>query len=84
MSAGATASVEWRIHENVPLTSASDRVETTTRNATVNGQPRTLHTLLIRDATTRDTAVYSCRSGTAADAVQVRVVRVASNQLLTC
>jgi len=81
MRAGATAMVEWHINDNIELTSSSEGVQTTTRNTTVNGQLRTLHTLIVRNSTARDTGLYSCRSGQTGDEVEVRIVRTDSKQL---
>jgi len=73
-------SVEWTMNDYIPLTKESDRIEMMSRDAPVNGQ---LHTLIIRDTTRKDTAMFKCQVGSAADEVEVRIVKVASKQL-TC
>jgi len=77
-------SVQWKTNEFTQLTEESDpRVVMTSRIESVQGRPQMLHTLIIHDTSTMDTATYACQSGTAADEVVVRIVRAASKQLAT-
>ena len=71
--------VEWSVNDITQSPSGTDRIEMTERNATVNGQLSTLHTLIIRNTSTMDKAAYRCQSGLASDEADVYIVILASN-----
>ena len=72
--------VEWTANGApiTPLANGDERIEMTDRNATVNGQLKTLHTLIIRNTSTMDRAEYRCQSGLASDEVVVHIPILAS------
>ena len=73
--------VKWFMNEFTELASETGR-EMTKRRTTINGQLKTLHTLIIRNVSLMDTATYKCVFGSSSDEVDVKIVRLASKYIL--